>query len=561
MDPGPGTGPWPSQQGSLLPAVGPVDPVATGEWPATDWPTGEWPRRDELPRPRSASGQFTAEQFMGEARAVPRGERRAGQAAPVKSSVDWSRIRRHDDNRPEPGPQPAAALLPPPAGPRVPAGPQAPVGPAPTIGHEHRPDAMPRLLAAARPDGEPAGLEEHLRTLGPLPSGDPVTTLRLVAESGLRGRGGAGFPVGAKMRAVVDAEGRAMVVVNGTAADPLGEKDTFLLTHLPHLILDGAQVAAEAVAARQIVVYVVEGPGAFRVMEQALAERRRARHDVVPMKLIAAPDRYVAGEASAVANALSGGPALPTFTPPHMAERGVRGRPTLVQNVETLANLALLARHGAWWFRSVGTDAEPGSILVTARGAVRQPVVTEVPGGTTVDQVVQEAGGLAEPVSGLLIGGCAGRWLPPDTALHAPLSHAGLAAAGGALGVGSVIIMPERACGLAETARLVRYLADEVAGQCGSCLNGLPAIAETLTALAECQADRGTVRRLFRWCGMVPGRGACRHPDATAALVASTLTVFTEDIDRHLDGWCGRPARGVLPVPEGGRRPGGRATR
>jgi NADH:ubiquinone oxidoreductase subunit F (NADH-binding) len=410
---------------------------------------------------------------------------------------------------------------------------------------------VPRLLGSVRPDGAPVSLAEHQRAHGPL---RVAGADRLVAESGLRGRGGAGFPVEAKVRAVRAARGKAVVVANGAAGDPLGEKDAFLLSRLPHLVIDGAQVAAAAVEARQILLHVVERPAVYGVVERALAERRRARLDEVPVRLVAAPDRYVAGESSAAAQHLSGGPALPVFRPPHTAERGVKGRPTLVQNVETLANLALLARHGVAWFRRVGAPEEPGTLVLTVRGAVAQPAVVEVPVGATVEQALSGVGWLTEPVGAVLVGGCAGRWLPAATALATPLSHAGMAAAGGTLGAGIVVALPDRACGLDETARLARYLADQSAGQCGACLNGLPAIAGALTALAEGRGDPGTVQRLHRWCGSVAGRGACTHPDGTAGLVASALEVFAEDVGRHLSGWCGRPLRGVLPVPEG-RRP------
>ena len=433
-----------------------------------------------------------------------------------------------------------------PAGAAATAGPAAPAGPA---------AGVPRLLAGVRPDGRPLTLAEHQQLHGPL---RPAGAFRLVAESGLRGRGGAGFPVEAKIRSVRAVRGKAVVVVNGAAGDPLGEKDSFLVTRLPHLVLDGAQVAAEAVEARQIMVYVLERPGVPEVMERALAERRRARLDEVPMKLVAAPDRYVTGESSATAQSLSGGPALPVFRPPRTAERGVKGRPTLVQNVETLANLGLLARHGSGWFRRVGSPEEPGTLVLTVRGAVAQPAVVEVPVGATVEQALSAVGWLTEPVGALLVGGCAGRWLPAATALAAPLSHAGMAAVGGTLGAGIVIALPDRACGLEETARLARYLADQSSGQCGPCLNGLPAIAGALTALATGSGDLGTVQRLHRWCSSVAGRGACAHPDGTAGLVASALEVFAEDVERHLHGWCGRPLRGVLPVPQE-RRPRRRA--
>jgi NADH:ubiquinone oxidoreductase subunit F (NADH-binding) len=402
-------------------------------------------------------------------------------------------------------------------------------------------------------------LDEHLGMYGPLPvleDEKPTGTIvRIVAESGLRGRGGAGYPVADKMRAVLATKGRPVVLVNGAAGDPLSEKDAFLITRVPHLVLDGAQAAAQAVGARQIVLCVAAQPRVYGAAERALAERRRADLDPVPVRLVPATDRYVAGEASALVQHVSGGAALPMFKPPHNSERGIKGRPTLVQNVETLANLALLVRYGALWFRGVGTPKEPGSLVLTVRGAVPRSVVIEVPVGTTVEQALAGAGWLTEPVGAILVGGCHGRWLPTATALSAPLSHTGLAAVGGTLGTNAVVALPEQACGLNETARLARYLAEESAGQCGSCLNGLPSIAAALTALDDTRADEATVQRLYEWCEMVTGQGACHHPDGTAALVRSALDVFSDEVGRHLGGWCSRPMRGVLPLPPAADQP------
>ncbi|HEX6755727.1 MAG TPA: NADH-ubiquinone oxidoreductase-F iron-sulfur binding region domain-containing protein [Mycobacteriales bacterium] len=472
------------------------DENATGEWVAERVP-GSRPASDS---DRDSVGEFTGEWGTGE----------------------WARVR--------PVPVPAAV---------------------PAVA----PD-VPRLLGGVRPDGRPVPLAEHRAMHGPLRSAGAG---RLIAESGLRGRGGAGFPVDAKVRAVRAVRGKAVVVANGSASDPLGEKDPFLLTRVPHLVIDGAQVAAEAVEARQILLHVVDRKAVLDVVEHALAERRRARLDEVPMKLVPAPDRYVAGESSAAVQHLSGGPALPQFRPPHVAERGVKGRPTLVQNVETLANLALLARHGAAWFRRAGTPEEPGTLVLTIRGAVASPAVVEIPVGSTVEQALSGVGWLTEPVGAVLVGGCAGRWLPAAAALAAPLSHAGMAAAGGMLGAGVVVALPDRACGLDETARVARYLAEQRARQCGACLHGLPAIAGALTSLAGGRGDASTVQRLHRLCASVAGRGACTHPDGTAGLVSSALEVFGEDVERHLSGWCGRPLRGVLPIRDSGRRRGGPA--
>lgn len=469
-------------------------------WP-DDNATGEWVAEPSLQRsvPRDATGDFTGEWGTGE----------------------WARPRR-----------------------------QTPVASgAPAVA----PD-VPRLLGGVRADGRPVPFAEHQATHGPLRSSGAAD---LIASSGLRGRGGAGFPLDAKVRAVRAARGKAVVVANGAAGDPLGEKDAFLLTRVPHLVLDGAQVAAEAVEARQVLLHVVDRPAVLGAVEHALAERRRARLDEVPMKLVPAPDRYVTGESSAAAQHLSGGPALPQFRPPHVAERGVKGRPTLVQNVETLANLALLARHGVAWFRRVGTPEEPGTLVLTIRGAVASPAVVELPVGASVEQALTGVGWLTEPVGAVLVGGCAGRWLPATTALAAPLSHAGIASAGGVLGAGIVIALPDRACGLDETARVARYLAEQRAKQCGACLHGLPALAGALTTLADGKGDMSTVQRIHRLCASVAGRGACTHPDGTAGLVASAMEVFAEDVHRHLNGWCGRPLRGILPVRDGRRRPAG----
>jgi NADH:ubiquinone oxidoreductase subunit F (NADH-binding) len=412
------------------------------------------------------------------------------------------------------------------------------VSPDPPV-RRRRASQLPRLLAGVRPGVASVSLSEHLDLHGPARG----TPLDVIERSGLRGRGGAGFPVAAKMRAVLAARGRAVVVVNGAASDPLSEKDAFLLARVPHLVLDGAQLAAQLVRAKRIYLYVVAVDSILSTVRYALAERSRRGLDRVPVSLAIAPDTYVAGEASAVVHALSGGPAVPTFRPPRMAERGVRRRPTLVHNVETLGNLGLLARHDAEWFRELGPVEEPGSIVITVHGHDGGPAVTEVPIGTTIGEVLETTHWRGIP-SAVLVGGASGRWLRADVAVETPLSHDGLRAVGGALGVASLMVLHAQECGLAETARLARFLAAETAGQCGPCINGLPAIASTLSGLVKGDGDDRDVDRLKKWCGILPGRGACGHPDDTAGLVASGLSVFGADIPWHLRGTCRHVADG-----------------
>ena len=369
--------------------------------------------------------------------------------------------------------------------------------------------------------------------------------------AGLTGRGGAAFPTARKLAAVAAGRHRPVVIANGTEGEPASAKDKVLLAREPHLVLDGAVLAAEMVGASQAVV--VAHPAVREIVASAAAERRNARLDRVQVRVVAAADRFVAGEASAVVHWVERGDPRPTRTQPRLSEEGLHGRPTLVQNVETLAHLALIARHGASWFRSAGTAAEPGSMLVTLIGAVRRPGVYEIEIGIPVSEVLGLAGGPSSPLAALLLGGYFGSWARWDDAAGLPFSAAGLATVEAGPGAGLVAALPGDACGLAETARVARYLAAESAGQCGPCLFGLDSIASELEALAAGRPS--DLARLRRWLGQVDGRGACRHPDGVVRMVRSALAVFGAEIDEHARGWCrGTSGTRVLPVPPGAAR-------
>jgi NADH:ubiquinone oxidoreductase subunit F (NADH-binding) len=288
------------------------------------------------------------------------------------------------------------------------------------------------------------------------------------------------------------------------------------------------------------------------IVDEAVAERARVPLDRVRLEVRTAADGFVAGQASAVVRWVQRGVPAPTATPPRLAQRGLRGAPTLVQNVETLAHLALIARYGPAWFRSAGTPAEPGTMLVTVLGMVRQPGVLEVAIGTPVGRLLDLAGGVSAPPQALLLGGYFGAWVAADLALDRPFSSAGLADLGAGPGAGLVAVLPAGACGLAETARVVRYLAGESAGQCGPCRFGLPAIAGQAERIADGRgADPGLLRR---WLGQVDGRGGCAHPDGVVRLVRSALRTFGAEMEEHAAGRCSGMRTGVLPVPVGGSR-------
>jgi len=367
----------------------------------------------------------------------------------------------------------------------------------------------------------------------------------------LRGRGGAGFPLARKLRAVRDGRGRKVVVVNGAESEPASKKDAVLMHHAPHLPLDGAQLAARIVGAEEIIVWIHRDPGrAAHPIETAVAERAAAGLDGVFTRVERGPARYVAGESSALVRHLSGGWAKPTMSPPHATERGVLGRPTLVSNAETLAQLALLGRHGPDWFREVGTGDEPGTTLLTLYDEVGRPTVVETRFGTSIAALLDVAGVTTEPRA-VLVGGYSGTWLPWSTARSLSISQRALHAVGASLGVGLVAVLPEGRCGLVETSHLVWWLAGETAGQCGPCVNGLPAIAEAFDDLAAGAATSTTIARLRRWTEMVTGRGACHHPDGVSTLVRSALRTFVTEVGAHLHHHpcAGHRAPPLLPLP------------
>jgi NADH:ubiquinone oxidoreductase subunit F (NADH-binding) len=262
------------------------------------------------------------------------------------------------------------------------------------------------------------------------------------------------------------------------------------------------------------------------------------------------PPSYVAGEETALVNFLNTGRALPTFVPPRPFQRGVDGRPTLIQNPETLANLALIAREGPEWFRGLGEADDPGSNLVTVRGAVARPGVYEIEAGASLASLLEATGGATEPVQAFLVGGYGGSWLPEARALDLPLGRG--AGGGPSLGAAIVAALPAAACGFCETGRLVRYLADESAGQCGPCVHGLASIAEVFAEIGDGLAEPGSHRWLERWSQDVAGRGACGHPDGAAMLIQGALHTFRGAIDSHEsgNGCSARDGRAwTLPLP------------
>ncbi|MGH7722474.1 MAG: NADH-ubiquinone oxidoreductase-F iron-sulfur binding region domain-containing protein [Candidatus Dormibacteria bacterium] len=404
--------------------------------------------------------------------------------------------------------------------------------------------AMLRLLDGPPPSAGAETLEAHLGRLGQRPHHPGGRLLDAIDRSGLRGRGGGGYPAARKWAATrARSRGNAVVVANGAEVEPLSAKDRLLMTARPQLILDGLLLAAEAVAAERAVLCVSRAyDDAASAVAAALEERRAAGDLRLPVAVRRSPHRYVAGEETAVIAHLNGGTARPAAVPPRPFERGVGGRPTLVHNVETLAHVALIARHGA--VPGAGGEATE-TMLVTMAAAVHRPGVHELAGGSTVAQAVSAAGGATTPVAALLVGGYFGRWVAADDAWDLRL---GIDIP---LGSGAIAVFPQGRCGVSQVAAIVAFLARESARQCGPCEHGLAALAATAAQLAQGQARPRDAERLQRWIGQIAGRGACHHPDGALMLLASGLRVFAGDVASHLRrGRCDRNPATLLPTPD-----------
>ncbi len=366
---------------------------------------------------------------------------------------------------------------------------------------------------------------------GPAPRLTAEQLVDLVEAAGLTGRGGAGFPTARKIKAV----GRRPVVIgNAMEGEYLSHKDSVLLRTAPGLVLDGLELLAGALHARRTVLAVGHRLDP-RPVREAAAERRSA------VEVQHLDGGFVSGQESALVNRIDGRPGVPGDPIVPVWRSGVDGRPTMVSNAETLAQLALLARYGADWFRSAGTPEDPGTFLVSLTGSSRdvvpQPGVVEVPRGTPLRDVLTRGGIPLPRVRAVLVGGYHGTWLP-ISALDAPLSREGLAPYGATPGAGVVHVLDQRACPLRTSAEVATYLARESAGQCGPCINGLPRMADTLSRLAVPGADPRLVAEVERLRGLVHGRGACAHPDGTARFVASTMRAFAGHVEAHLRGEC-----------------------
>ncbi|MBF6352351.1 MULTISPECIES: NADH-ubiquinone oxidoreductase-F iron-sulfur binding region domain-containing protein [Nocardia] len=387
---------------------------------------------------------------------------------------------------------------------------------------------------------------EYCDSGGYRPIGAVAELADAVERSGLRGRGGAGFPFAVKVNGVRAASRPAaavppagctetVVVANGEEGEPASFKDRWLLRNRPHLVLDGLRLAAALVRARRGYVYLSD-PESERSVLSALRELGGTVPGGPELVVVRVDPGYVAGEETAAVQAINGGRAVPTDKPPRPYEAGVAGLPTLVSNVETLANLPFLERWGADAYRAAGTALSPGTFLSTVTAAHRAPVLYELPYGLPVTDLLALHGIPADSVRGALVGGYF-TGLLDSTFTGLTLDHETLRRAGSGLGCGALAVLTEE-CPVAVAAAVLNYFDRENAGQCGSCFNGTAAMAAATTALAQGRAAADDLDRLRRWSTVLRGRGACGALDAACNTAASLLDRFPQEVATHLGNSC-----------------------
>lgn len=375
---------------------------------------------------------------------------------------------------------------------------------------------------------------------------EPAAIIPTLADAGLRGMGGAGFPAATKWQAVADADAdEKWILCNGNEDEPGTFKDHFLLTQTPHQVIEGALIAALATGATGAVVYAnPHAGGTISGLEDAAEQWRRhplfdrvRAHLDQPFELTvqASSGLYVGGEETGAIAAVNGGFPFPREKPPWPAQDGIHGQPTLVNNVETLALATHVLRHGADWFRQLGHTA-PGTKLFSLSGDILCPGLHELPMGTSLQALIEDHGGgmLAEtPFKAVFTGG------PSNTLLTAAdldvaLDFDSLRARGSRLGTGAMIVVGAGTSIVRKTAEYVAFFADSSCGQCPPCKIGTHQVARILQRIDQGWGQPDDLKALDNLVELLPGSGRCGLVDGAATVLASSLQAFRPEYEQAL---------------------------
>lgn len=372
--------------------------------------------------------------------------------------------------------------------------------------------------------------------------------LEAVKTSGLRGRGGAGFPTWKKWDLVTkQQEDQHYLCCNAAEDEPGTFKDRLLLRSNPHQIIEGTILSAYAIGAKEAYLYINgQYQEEIQFMEEALVEAKAQGHwgngsseihSDVSLKLCQSPGTYVAGEETALLEVIEGKAAAPRQKPPYYpAMHGLFGKPTVVNNAESVSNIPGIVRDGGSQFRSVGTAGSSGTMIFTLTGDVNKPGLYERPLGTPMRELVEVCGGGMKDgtkLKAFFPGGPSTSILPADH-IDIPLDFDRLKESGSALGTGAVIVMSENTCILKAAIQYTRFFAKESCGQCPPCELGTVHLAEILEKIEYGTGDEKDIAQVEQVCNMIKGRGQCFLLTGAAISVESIFKHFRYEFDHHV---------------------------
>ncbi|HEY1270028.1 MAG TPA: NADH-ubiquinone oxidoreductase-F iron-sulfur binding region domain-containing protein [Candidatus Binatia bacterium] len=400
-------------------------------------------------------------------------------------------------------------------------------------------------LDAYRARGGYQALDKALKQMS------PRDVLEEIDASGLRGRGGAGFPTGKKWTFTADTpETPRYVILNGGEDEPGSKKDRLLMENVPHLILEGVVLAAYAVGASKAYLYInADYKDAIQAMEEAVAEAKKSgyvgdriggKDFSLEIEFFPAPHDYVAGEDSAVIEVIEGKKPLPRQKPPFPATAGLYAKPTAVNNVETLANVAPIILRGASWYRGIGTAESAGTMVFSLNEEVKRPGVYELPFGTPLRHLIENCGGGTrdgKKIKAVLPGGPSSAFLSGDQ-LDVALDHNSVRAAGSSIGCGVIGIVTEDQCIVEEALRIAEFFAKESCGQCPACRMETNTLAMLLRKIQQGQGQAAMLDQFGKVIAFNKGKGFCSLINMPGPPIESAVRLFRADFDAHLAGKC-----------------------
>lgn len=412
-----------------------------------------------------------------------------------------------------------------------------------------RPDS--RTLAAFEAGGGYRAWRKALREM------TPDAIIQAVKDSGLRGRGGAGFPAGLKWSFVPRGTGQpTYLLCNCDESEPGTFKDRLLITHDPHLLLEGMAIAARAIECHLAFIYIRgEYAREARILEEAVAEARGAGHlgrnihgTGYDLEILVhrGAGAYIAGEETGAVESIEGKRAHPRVKPPFPAVVGLYGCPTAINNVETLCCVPAIIEHGAAWFAAIGTAKSTGTKLMNVSGHVNRPGVVELPMGTPLLEIIdRHCGGVwhGRKLKAVIPGGSSVPCLTAAEAAAARMDFESLGAAGTMLGTAAIIVLDETTCMVRVAARLTRFYEEESCGQCTPCREGTAWAFKILDRLEREGGEPHELDLLLDICDNMEGKTICALADAAVGPIRSCVTKFRHEFEAHLSSGCPRGGR------------------